>query len=164
MAERVQVLSLKDEKGSAKMGKKESNEFWAGFGKTLTEGASESGSAIWGLLGQDVKSDRDMQSEQIQAELEKERIKADAAKDAALYAALSGNSANSGVSGIVNRGKPSAPMTGPGMSFRLKKIAKGAIAGGAAGFVTGSVLPVIGNMAGLVGGAILGGFAADSLE
>jgi len=146
------------------MAKDNNNDFWAGIGKTFAGGASESGKAIWGIFGQDVKSDRDMESEAIQAEVEKERIKAEAAKEAALYAAFSGNSANSGVSGIVNRGKPSAPMSGPGMSFRLKKIAKGVVAGGAAGFVTGSVVPVIGNMAGLVGGAILGAVAADSLD
>ena len=135
------------------------------FLTTIGDGISEAGSAVLGIFtGGDSMSSREYKLEKERIASESLKAEAEAAKEAALYAALSGNSANSGVSGIVNRGKPSAPMSGPGMSFRLKKIAKGVVAGGAAGFVTGSVVPVIGNMAGLVGGAILGGFAADSLE
>ncbi len=62
---------------------------WQKAVDTLTAGASESGGAIWGMLGQDVITDRE-------AELAKEQMRYDAAmaeaqavKDAALYDALS---------------------------------------------------------------------------
>ena len=68
---------------------------WQKTMDTLTAGASESGGAIWGIVGQDVITERE-------AELAKEQMKYDAAvaeaeakKDAALYEALSSDGKSS---------------------------------------------------------------------
>ena len=88
---------------------------WQKTMDTLTAGASESGGAIWGIVGQDVITERE-------AELAKEQMKYDAAvaeaeakKDAALYEALSsaGKSSSSssssssfGQAGRIQRPRP----------------------------------------------------------
>ena len=62
---------------------------WQKTVDTLTAGASESGGAIWGMLGRDVITDREAELAKEQMKLDAAMAEAQAIKDAALYEALS---------------------------------------------------------------------------
>lgn len=143
------------------MGKKGKSDTWGNIAEqwstTLSEGASAAGS--W-FTGED--SGRETEKAMRQAELDAQVEIAKAQANAEALKAVADSAKSSSGGGKIQRISPATAT--PGMSFRLKKAFKGAAVGGAAGFVTGSVVPGIGNMLGTVGGAILGAFAADSLE
>lgn len=62
---------------------------WQKAVDTLAAGASESGGAIWGMLGRDVITDREAELAKEQMKLDAAMAEAQAIKDAALYEALS---------------------------------------------------------------------------
>ena len=76
---------------------------------TFASGASESGGAIWGLLGQDVLTDREAELAAKQMELDAQVAQAQAAKDKAIIDALGAKSAGpvpGAQSGRVQRPRP----------------------------------------------------------
>lgn len=143
------------------MGKKDKSNTWENIAQqwstTLSEGASAAGS--W-FTGED--SGRETEKAMRQAELDAQVEIAKAQANAEALKAVAGNAKNSSGGGIIQRISPATAK--PGMAFRVEKALKGAAVGGAAGFVTGSVVPGIGNVVGTIGGMALGAFAADNLE
>lgn len=76
---------------------------------TFAAGASESGGAIWGLMGQDVLTDREAALAAKQMELDAQVAQAQAAKDKAIIDALGAKSAGpvpGAQSGRIQRPRP----------------------------------------------------------
>ena len=106
---------------------------------TLAGGASESGGAIWGIMGQDVLTDREAELAAKQMELDAQVAQAQAEKDKAIIDALGAKSAGpvpgaapGAQSGRVQRPRPAGmPLARSSSSTSMEPKTLVLVAGGA---------------------------------
>ena len=114
--------------------------------KTLTEGLSSFGSSI---TGEDSSRESELKARQAELDAQVKIAETAAASDVA--------------KAKIQTQKLKARELEIGYK-RYSRIAKGALLGGAAGFVAGTAIPGVGNVLGLFVGAGVGGVAADNIK